>query len=277
MAITDISDKDYFDDSSLWGTAQFMTMEQIIDNIMLLADDDSYFKHAQRFKLSILGKQCLKRMNIDLKLSDKAMSFQLPANRIFPYPKYMTNWHRVSVYNKCKKISPLKINNHPAIEDYLQDNEFALLYDVNENVLRGNNFDAQKGHCCIEIDPCWQLESRCGCTEEDFSASWVKANDKEGYFEFSNDLVERPIIVEYRTSGIENIADCDLKVHTDLELTISNWIKWQFLLGKRNVPRADADYYRQLYKIEKERSRSLLSSKISIEEIINIVAFRYQN
>jgi len=222
MAIQDLTDLEYYGDSSQWGQAQFITLEHIIDNIMLLAKDDSYLKHAARFRLSILGKQCLKRMTVDLKLADKALSFQLPANRIFPFPKYMTNWHRVSVYNKCKKMSPLKVNNHTYIEDYLQDNEFKLLYDNDDNVLRGNNFDAQKGHCCIEIDPCSYLPSKCGCTEEDFSQSWVKANKKEGYFEFSNDLVERPIIIEYQTSGLETINDCDLKVHSDLELTISN-------------------------------------------------------
>ena len=206
MAIT-LTDQEYFEDKTQWGQSQYITLGQIIDNILLTADDDSYFKHAKRFRLSIFGKQCLKRLKVDLKLSDKAFSFQLGPERIFPYPKYMTNWHRVSVYNKCKKLSPLKINTSERINDYLQDSEYRLLYDNDGNVLQGNYFDAQKGHCCLEVDPCITI-TPCGCTEEDFSKSWVKPVNKAGYFEFSNDLVDRVIIVEYETAGLDEIDDC---------------------------------------------------------------------
>ena len=226
------TDQEYFENPELWGQAQYVTLKNIIDNIMILADDDSYFKGVKEFRASIWGKLAIKKLNIDVKPDNKAISFSLAPSKIFPFPRYMTNWKRVSVLNKCGKLQELNINNSPQITDYLQDNEGEIFFDCDGSILTGDVYNADKGDCCMKF---MCKEPECGCQEEDFSNSWVKENKKGGYFEFSDDLVGRTLVVEFSSAGLDGLNDCDIKVHHDLELTVMSFIQYNLLRGKRNI------------------------------------------
>ena len=269
-----MTDQEHFENKANWANNQFITLENIIDNIVAKADDDSYVKNAKRFRMSIIGKQGIKRLNIDLKIESKAISYQIGPSKIVPVPRYMSNWNRISVLTTCNTLTTLNIGDNPQINDYLQDHNYNLLYDHNGNVLEGKCFNAQKGHCSIKIDPCGKA-SECPCEGEDFSESWVKYNRSAGYFEFSQDLVDRVIVIEFQTSGLDSINDCDVKIPEILELTVENWIMFNLLKGKRNIDSSKWKEYFQLYKIEKNRAGNLLSNKISLEQIKEAVSLRY--
>lgn len=272
--MAELTDEQYYENPSLWGEAQFITLQNVIDNILLTADDDSYFKHVKKFRMSILGKQGLKKLNVDLKSENKAISIQLSPSKIFPFPKYMTNWSRISVLNNCGKLVPLNVNNNPQIADYLQDHEWQLLYDCNGNILEGDSFDAKEGDCCFQIEPCDTIK-KCECENEDFRDSWVKENKKGNYFEFSDDLVDRIIVIEFQCAGLDGLDDCDVKIHHNLEMVITYWIKWKLLEGKRNVPQNEVLYHKREWKLEKNRAEDLLADKISIDQIIRSVGLRF--
>lgn len=269
------TEREYIENPSLWGASQYITLDSIIDNILLLADDDSYLKHAKRFRLLIWGKLGLKKLGIDLQPDNKAISFTVPPSKIFPFPQYMTNFKRASVINICGNLQPLNINNSPTIVEYLQDNDAELFFNCDGTILRGDQFNAEKGDCCMKFQ-CKPV-SPCGCKEEDFSKSWIKQNKKGGYFEFSDDLVDRDVVIEFTSSGLDGLDGCDVKVHNDMELTIMSWIQYNSLRGKRNTPRSEwIDYY-NTYKIEKKKSESLLSDPITLEQIVESVSLRYNN
>ena len=275
------SDQDYYENKEHWGEDAFVTLESIIDNIILLADDDSYFKNIKRFRASILGKLCIKKMNVDIKQSKKAIAFQLAPHRTFPHPRYMTKWFRVSVINDCGKLQPLYINNTlPQIHDYLQDHNWELKYDQNGEIKEAASFHAEEG-TCIQIEQCTDKSPEpCECECDDaynYSDSWVKDESKESYFLFSDDLVDKEIVIEFETAGLDGIADCDIKVHHDMELTVMNYIQYNLLRGKRNTPNQDWKEYYQTYKIEKRRSEVLLGNKITVDRILEAVSLRYNN
>ena len=270
-----LTDQQYYENPDLWGQSGFVTLQNVIDNILLKAGDDSYFKHSERFRMSIIGKQGIKKLNVDLKSQNKAISIQLSPSKIFPFPKYMTNWSRVSVLNDCGKLVTLNVNNKPQIQDYLQDHEWKLLYDCHGNVLEGACFDAEQGDCCLEFQDCESTHDDCGCGEKDFSDSWVKENREGGYFQFSDCLVDRIIVIEFQCAGLDGLDDCDIKIHDALELVVEYWIKWKTLEGNRNVPLNQIEMHRREYKREKNRAESLLADKISIEQIIKSVSLRY--
>lgn len=273
MATEDTTtDQYYYENKDQWGNSMHITLENVIDNIEATKGNDSLFKHLHRPSASIFGKQGMKRLNLDLIKNNKAIAIQLSPSRTFPYPRYMTNWVRVSVLNKCEKLTVLEINNRPEIRDYLQDNEWELIYDQNGEVLEAKSFNAEVGDC-YQYE-CVSKEDEC--TDEKFKTSWVKDNKQGSYFEFSEELVDEIIVIEFQTVGLEKVADCDVKIPHVLELTIENWIRFNLLRGKKNISKnAWKDYY-DFYKLEKKRARPHLANKITFEQILNSISLRYK-
>lgn len=270
------TDQEYYENEELWGENKYVSLQNIIDNIELTADDDSYFKKLKHHRAIIIGKQGLKKLNVDLNSEDKLISFQLSPSLIFPYPRFMNDWSRVSVITDCDTLHVLDINNAPIVQDYLQDNEWELLYDDQGSVLQGHDRAIDYGECvtetkcsCLKVSPC----------DEDkglFDNSWVRDVKSGNYFEFSPDLEDREIVIEYQTAGLEKMNACDIKIPNTLELTLEYYIKWKLLEGKRNIPRSEVLYFRDIYKLEKKRSRNLMTDKITLNQIINSVSLKYK-
>lgn len=270
------NDEEYYENEELWGENSFVSLQNIIDNIILTADDDSYFKKAQEFRATIFGKRGLKELNVDLNSDDKIISFQLSPSLIFPHPRFMANWSRIGVITDCETIHILDINNTPIVEDYLQDNQWRLLYDDEGNVLQAHDRNIPYGDCaehnpceCIKISPCEQSKGM-------FDDSWVRDVRSGSYFQFSPDLVDREITIEYQTAGLENMDSCDIKVPNNIESTLDYYIRWKLLEGKRNVPQSEVRYYMEMFKKEKRRSKGLMADKITLNQIIKSVSLKYK-
>lgn len=277
-----MTDQEYYENPDVWGDAKFVSLKDVIDSIIITADDDSYFKHCERHIARIHGKLGLKKFNVAIQSQNKAISISVPASKIFAFPRYMTNWSRVSVLNKCKKLHELSISNRPTIEDYLQDHSAELLYDCNGSILQGNDFNAEQGDCCIPIQCDYYVcncthECNCNdCIDDDrFNNSWVKENIQGSYFEFSDDLVDEVVVIEFQCAGLDDLDDCDIKVDHRLELTLMRWIQWNLLLGQKNTPERTALLYKKLYKAERAESENLLGNKTSISDILKSVSLRY--
>lgn len=269
------SDQQYYDNKDNWGESQFTTLEQVIDNIILLSDDDSYFKKIKRFRASIIGKQALMNFNLDIKQKPKAISFALGPNRTFPFPRYMENWNRISFVGECGKLQVIDVNNSPLVVEYLQDENYELLYDENGNVLNGQDKIYQKGNC-IKFITCenGKLVLNPNPKPEEY---WVKEVSESNYFLFSDDLVDKEIVIEFTSSALESLDDCDVKVHNRMADTLSYYIKWKLLESKRNTPTSEVAYNRDMYKLEKKKTRRFLSKKITIDQILESVSLRYNN
>ena len=270
------TDQEYYENEELWGENKYVSLQNIIDNIELTADDDSYFKKIKHHRAVIFGKQGLKKLNVDLNSEDKLISFQLSPSLIFPYPRFMNDWSRISVITNCDTLHVLNINNTPIVQDYLQDNEWELLYDDQGSVLQGHDRAIDYGECetenkcsCIKVSPCEENKGM-------FDDSWVRDVKSGNYFEFSPDLEDKEIVIEYQTAGLEKMNACDIKIPNSLELTLEYYIKWKLLEGKRNTPRSEVLYFMDMYKLEKKRSRNLMTDKITLSQIINSVSLKYR-
>lgn len=277
------TDEIYYENPEHWGEDAFVTLENVIDNIIALANDDSYLKKEERFRLSIIGKMGLKKLEVDIKSDNKAINFQLAPSKIFPYPRYMTNWSRIGVINSCGKLEILNINNSPLVHDYLQDNDYALLYDNDGAVLEATSFNVDEGTCQLEIYNCKDKDIVCSCDNNTtcqcggskYAKSWVKPVKEGNYFEFSDDLVDAEIVIEFKTASLRDIDDCDVKIHHDLELTVMRYIQWNALMGKRNTTEREWRSYKAEYKAERKRSNRLLAQKINLDRIYKSISLRY--
>lgn len=270
LATTDL---EYYGNPEHFGEGQYVTLDNIIDNVMALAGDDDYLKNIKKFRAEIVGKLGIKKLEVDVKPDKKAISFSVPPSKIFPFPRYMVDWYQASVINKCDKLQTLIINNQPRITDYFQDNEAEIFFDCDGSVLTSPEYDMDKGHCCYKFE--CKTENDCGCQEDDLSKSWIKAKRSDGYFSFSDDLIGRTIVLQFVSVGLDKMKACDIKVHHYLEATLMAYIQYNLLRGKKNVPKSDwLDYYKT-YLIEKKRSKDLLGDKITLEEIAQYTSIRY--
>tara|TARA_R110000823_G_scaffold227890_4_gene355285 strand:- start:127 stop:990 length:864 start_codon:yes stop_codon:yes gene_type:complete len=276
-----INDMDYYDNSEHWGENQYVTLKNIIDNILITASDDSYFKKIPRYSARVYGKLAIKKMNVDVKVQSKAVRIMLSPNRIIAFPRYMTNWTRVSVMNTCGTnndklyLNVLNISNNPITADYLQDNAYDFIYDETGEVIQTEDINPDFSYCACTVVCPEQVYDDCVSDTDKYKDSWVKTNKEGGYFEFSNDLVGESIVIEYQSTGLEGLDDCDILVHHDLELTITRYIQWNLLMGQRNIPKSEYLTYKQEYKIEKARSEELLGNKISLNQIIKSIDKRH--
>lgn len=281
------TDKQYYENPEHWGENQFVTLENIIDNIMLLADDDDYLKHLTRPRASILGKQCLKRLKVHVIPERKAIEFQLSSSKTFPYPRFMSNWVRAYVVNSCDKLTTLGVNSSPTVQSYMQSDQlngeglYELAFDESGSILRAEDKDYAVGNCssytcaCTKCSDSTNLCGECSkCYDDSFKNSWIKQNKNGNYFEFSDDLVDELIVLEFISTGLENLDDCDILIPDVLELAVENWIKCFATEGKRNTPdRVSLNYWNR-YKLERRRAKPILSSKTTVEAIIRAVSLR---
>jgi hypothetical protein len=267
------TDDQYYENEERFGERRFVSLKNILDNISLMSGDDSYFKNIPNYTLEILGKMAIKEFNVDILSKKKAISITVPPNLTFPFPRFMTDWFRISVINECGTLTPLNINNNPTIRDYLQDNEAELLYDCDGEILEANSFNAEIGHCRIAVE-CSLLVTPCSDSRT-YENSFVKENLEANYFEFSTDLEDKEVVIEFVTAGLNETKACDIKVHHNMERAVEFYIKYYSLQGQRNVPMNVVMFHEKEKKKYFKRASRLLGAKITKEEILEFTGTRY--
>lgn len=265
------TDKEYYENPEFWGEAQYITLESILDNIILLSNDDSYLKKVKRFRMSIIAKQGLKRFSLDIKQEKRIMSMTLGPDKTIPYPRLMSNWSAVSFVNDDGDLELLDVNTKSPVEEFLQANDYQVLFDNEGNVLEGKNKDYTEA-TSLKYVICEDGKLYKADKEE---TMWVKDVKNAHYFEFADSLVDKEIVIEYQTNGLDKLNDCDIKVHHVLEDALSYYIKWKVMENQRNVPIRDVMNNRDMYKLEKRKAARYLSPKISINQILKSVSKRY--
>jgi hypothetical protein len=272
MAIS-TTDQQYYENPEFWGEAQYVTLESILDNIILLSSDDSYLKKAKRFRMSIIAKQGLKRFALDIKQEKRIISMALGPNKTIAYPRFMNNWSVISYVNEDGYLEVIDVNTKVPAEEYLQEVDYELLYDVEGKVLQG----ADKDYSLATSLKYVLCEDGRLYKSDEMEKIWVKDVKKGSYFEFSESLIEKEIVIEFQTNGLNELNDCDIKVHNVLEDALSYYIKWKIMENQRNVPSKDVKDNWNLYKLEKKKAARYLSQKISINQILKSVSLRYNN
>ncbi len=270
------TDQEYYENKANWGEGQYITLENVIDTMMATVTHDSYFKHAQRHEYSIHGKLGIKRLKADILEEHRAIMFQLAPSLIFPYPRFQTNWKRLSVVNKCGSLQVLIINQTPLIHDYLQDHLYELFFDQDGQVRRAVDVHKEVEYCCLPID-CVDNPTTTKCPDDTFNDSWAKPNKEGGYFSFSSDLEDEQIVIEFTSAGLEGLDDCDVLINHNLELTVMRWIQWSYLFGLRNVPQTKLQEHWGFFTMEKTRSKALMGPDLTLEQIVKSAGLRYQN
>lgn len=249
------SQSDFYGDSSLWGNYQFVTLQEIINNfqLMYMGDNmqipstmnrDIVIFHAKR-GLQELNYDALKQIKgIELDIDPDTLSITLPED----YIKYV----RVSWVDSGGFFHPMVTNEDTKIaEAYLQDNNYAILFDNNGNVLKAsqNSYDQTliddtlSGYRFFNGNEGNALESDINYGNGRFGMETDKANfngwftvDKDtGVMKFSSNIGSKTIVMEYVSDGVESSDLSKIRVHKFAEEALYAYIEYKIVSNLSNI------------------------------------------
>lgn len=231
----------YYSDDQNWGSYQFVTLKNIIDEMVLESlDDDSYLKNTKRSSILLHAKQGIKKLT--QKISNQVLAIEMTVGEqlFIPLPQDYVDYVRVSVVMPDFKLKPLSINRNISISiGYLQDHNAEILFDEFGGITESDSSNAYakpyKKYSFID-DPLG------GYQELDTSklSRWGEftVDELRGTILFSSDLLDKEIVLEYVSDGLqwETLKEEEIKIHKQIEEPLRDWIYYSCIERKRNVP-----------------------------------------
>jgi len=269
-----------------WGSYQYVSLYDIVNNFMLMyAGNHSLVNNEERYKVLFHAKRGIQELNYDAFKEIKILQLTVCNTLRYVLPSDYVNWVRISVH-KNGLLYPLTENIQTNWSSaYLQDNNCRILFDQDGNALSpqfseldyeritgseksiylnaGNPFHGYEGYCC---DGYWyfdyEIGARFGLNTETANANPTFSIDKKsGVINFSSDMANQSVVLEYVSDGMENGNDTEVTVNKLFESYIYAYIEYAILNSKLGV---------QEYVIARARKRSaalLRNAKIRISNI----------
>ena len=269
-----------------WGAYQYVSLYDIVNNFMLMyAGNHSLVNNEERYKVLFHAKRGIQELNYDAFKEIKILQLTVCNTLRYVLPSDYVNWVRISVH-KNGLLYPLTENIQTNWSSaYLQDNNCRILFDQDGNALSpqfseldyeritgseksiylnaGNPFHGYEGYCC---DGYWyfdyEIGARFGLNTETANANPTFSIDKKsGVINFSSDMANQSVVLEYVSDGMENGNDTEVTVNKLFESYIYAYIEYAILNSKLGV---------QEYVIARARKRSaalLRNAKIRISNI----------
>lgn len=250
-----MSFQSYMEDSSQWGNYQYVTLEQIINDFIANQDKDDYTANAPRRRILYQAMRGIRELYYDTLQEIKAFEIELGPTLTVVLPPDFVNYVRISYVGPDGLLRPMSQNDRMNISrSYLQDHNYNILFDKSGCVMTDDS-NSQDYSASFDIDTARELKFMSGYTpnlnlnqhHKNGSYRFDKAN---GTIHFSSDVKSKNIVIEYISDGLYQ-GTCggdDIKVHKFAEEALINFIYYNLIKQRRNVPanekqRARKEYY----------------------------------
>ncbi len=265
-----INQEQYYNDESAWGDYQYVTLDNIINNFILMyVGDDKLINNASRYNIQFHAKRALQEFHYDSLKEIKAFEVEIGESLRVVLPEDYVNYVRISWVDDSGLFRPLVVNNETALsKSYLQDNEFEFLFDQDGCILeadtntysqtvdgKGFNYPLH-GYSYRRYRQCGDWYEAYGIYSQRYGLEtskaningWFHINKKAGVIDFSSDVEFKNVVIEYISDGLEYANAVDIKVHKFAEEALYNYIRWNLLNNRIGVQeyivkRAKKDYY----------------------------------
>lgn len=265
MAITPL---EYYEDSSLYGNYQYLSLEEIINNYMAYKDSDDYTSMSKRHAVIYQAKRGIRELYYDTLREIKAFAMEISPSLMITVPPDFVSLVRVSWIDEHGQLHPIASDNRMSMAmGYLQDNNYELLFDENGCVLTANEL--------VDYDSSNVSVSRYIFAADGFSPNINLSNvysngkyifDKSmGVLRFSSDIFSKNVVIEYISDGLyigcETQSESDIKIHKFAESALLNFIYYELIKNRRSIPaneklRAKKEYFNSK-RIVKRRMNNL--------------------
>lgn len=284
--MTYISQYDYYTNQSNWGSYQYVSLQDIVNNFVLMySGNHSLVNNEERYKILFHAKRAIQELHYDAMKEIKALELTVCDNLRFVLPSDYVNWVRISLY-KDGLLRPLTENIQILSSDaYLQDNDCQILFDLNFNILKPQNSTLdfqritgtkksiylneghpQNGNMGYFVDGMWYFDyrvgSRFGLNTETANFNPTFTIDKRaGVINFDSGMAGELCIIEYVSDGMEGGDNSAIMVNKLFEKYIYAYIQYEILNSKLAVQ----EYI--VARARKEKTALFRNAKIRISNI----------
>lgn len=271
------TDKQYYQDSSLWGEEQYVKMSDIINNFNLFyVGDSKVINDVDRSDVIFHAKRGLQEIHYDALNDIKAFEMDIPDNLQVVLPRDFVSLVRISYVGNEGQLFPLNNSGMNKIIDTapLQDDLGNISFDEDpgsdtyEQMITGTPIqDIRSNEYNQDLyDPSVPTNDYSGSR---FGMDTSKANinslynisKKLGVINFSSQLDGKLVVIEYLTDGMYDTSDTDIKVHKLAEDFLYKYIAHEVIKNKFGVQ----EYI--VRRMKKDASSSLKNTKIRMMDI----------
>ena len=269
-----------------WGSYQYVSLYDIVNNYMLMySGNHSMVNNEERYKILFHAKRGIQELNYDAFKEIKVLQLQVSDSLRFVLPPDYVNWVRISLY-RDGIIRPLTENIQVnSAAEYLQDNNYRMLFDVDGNVLQAENSNldidritgTQRSIYLNKASQFYGLEgynyegnwffdcgigARYGLNTETANANpTFKIDKRSGVINFDSSMSGESCILEYVSDGMEAGDDSSVQVNKLFEDYIYSYITYEMLNSKYGVQ----EY--MITRARKKKMATLRNAKIRISNI----------
>lgn len=252
---------DYYEDEASHGNYQYIPLSEIINRLLLNSqDDDSYLKNIKRSRLLSEAKNGIRELNKSVANDILSIEVTIGEDLKWVLPQDYVNYVRVSVVGEDFKLFPLNVNRNISIATgYLQDNDYEILFDEDGEVLTADSSNGYnkpyKRYKFVDG----------GCMQNGFTNKANKISqygeftidERRGCILFSSDLMNKEIVLEYISDGVnwERINEDEVTVHKHLSEALNDYIYYFCIAGRRNVPVNEKQRALRRYKTTKHQAK----------------------
>lgn len=281
-----ISQFDYYNNQENWGSYQYVSLYDIVNNFMLMySGNHSLINNEERFKVLFHAKRAIQELNYDAFRELKVLQLQVDDTLKYILPSNFVNWVRISLY-KDGYLRPMTENIQTLSSNaYLQDNNYNILFDQNGNILQpqfseidwdriqgtkksiylnpGSLYD---GYWGWEIDGLWYFDYNLGAryglnTETANFNPTFNVDKRAGVINFSSFMAGESVVLEYVSDGMEGGDDSLVSVNKLFEKYVYAYIEYEILNHKLGVQ----EYI--IARARKEKAALLRNAKIRMSNI----------
>lgn len=246
---------DYESNEELHGNYQWTSLKDIVDSVLLEAqDDDSYLKNIKRSKIIYHAKQGIQEIHKKAANDIKSIEISVPDNLVFTLPQDYVNYAQVSLIvtdetTGSKRLVPLDINENINIATgLLQDNEGNLLFDNDGYQITADSSNAYnipyKKYSFFDGGGQFTLD-----TEKLSKYGEFTIDKQRGKILFGSELYGHEIVFQYVSDGLSaQLTESEIKVSKMIQQCLKDFIYFNCIAMKRNVPGNEKERARRAYK-----------------------------
>jgi hypothetical protein len=273
---------DYYNTPSGHGNYQYITLEEIINNYLMSRDEDDNTARVPRYKILYQSFRGLREFYYDVLNEIRAISLELSPSLNVVLPPDFVNYVRISWVDSQGQLHPMAIDTSMSIaEEYLQDNNYNLLFDNDGCVLIGESEDEDLDNdispdADLIGNPYYSYTFCNGGFAPNANMSNYFGNGKynidksRGIIQFGSDAKGKEIVLEYISDGVytgcEGRPEAEIRIHKFAEAAVLDYIYYQLIKNRGNIPaneklRARKEYYNSR-RIAKTRINTLRKDEI---------------
>ncbi|MDY3326702.1 hypothetical protein PG299_02600 [Riemerella anatipestifer] len=258
-----------------------MKLNEIVDIIYLEAQSiDSIFRNKPRYLMSLYAKEGMSKLNLTFGLNIIGMNFRVPSSCTVYKPQGYEAFVRAYIINCNGRTIEIdqnkKIPNE--LRHYITNCDGTLIGGCEgeffDNCLDCNNETANNGDCHSTCNTCNGTGKVCPSDIEQmlldletYKDSWIKIHKDR--FEFSSDLEDVAMVIEYISNQTANVEDCAIDIDDKYAEALQYYIKFKLLENGQNTLN-QAQYFRRLFKSTRD-NEIVKSNPLTKNDLLSIL------